>query len=231
MARRAILVLTVAILAAACGTPDPSPTGSGPDASGSASPTGSGGEGSPGTDGITLPEPGQPYTGAQVLEAMRTSVRPDGVPDELETDAIAAAVAAELWTFDGDPWESIEAGGTCGGETCTLDVAGAPAGGAGDDVYTLSIDRSSGEVSRETTALLGYPESLEGAIDDVVRAGVDPSQLEGLVLAAATWVPPPDPHGRFRVAYRSGGEEQSPAIDVLVDVAAGRVLEVTPAAG
>ncbi|HEX7197446.1 MAG TPA: hypothetical protein VF364_11515, partial [Candidatus Limnocylindria bacterium] len=51
-----------------------------------------------------LPEAGRPFDAEAILAAMRDSRRPGGVPDEMQTDAIAAAVADAIWTIDGEPW-------------------------------------------------------------------------------------------------------------------------------
>ena len=48
--------------------------------------------------------------------------------------------------------------------------------------------------------------------------------LDGLAMAGAAWQLPPRV-GWFRVAYRSGGEEGSPGLDVVVDLPSGAVIE------
>ena len=53
--------------------------------------------------GLALPQPGPAFDAATLLDAMRTSRRPGGVPDQLET-AIAATLAETLWTYGGEPW-------------------------------------------------------------------------------------------------------------------------------
>ena len=87
---------------------------------------------------------GQPYDGAAMLAAMRDSTRPGGVPDELETNAVADAVAAQIWTWDGQPWEALSVGGACGPAECDLDVAGSTDGMAGADLYTFTVDPAGG---------------------------------------------------------------------------------------
>jgi hypothetical protein len=177
---------------------------------------------SPGGAGAT---PGTPYAAADVLAAMRDSRRPGGVPDELETGDVAGAVAAGLWTWDGEPWETWSVGGACGPQTCSLDVAGTPASGAGTDLYSFVVARSSGEVTRAEVDLHGHPPALEAELDVVVRRALDVEDLEGLRLVGARWLPPPDTD-RYWLAYRSGGEEGAPRLDVLVDLATGEVLRV-----
>jgi len=167
--------------------------------------------------------PGRPYDADAVLTAMRQSRRPGGVPDVLETEPIAAAIADELWTWSGEPWTSLTVGGACGPERCSIDVAGAPAEAVGDDLYQLSVSLADGAVTVVGTELRGYPPDLEARLDAIARAGAGGDQLEGLALQRARWLPPPD-DGRFVLAYRSGGEEGSPAADVTVDLEAGTVI-------
>ena len=50
---------------------------------------------------------------------------------------------------------------------------------------------------------------------------------DGLALVGATWLPPPET-GIFRARYRSGGEEGSPGLDLLIDMLAGRILDSVP---
>ena len=152
---------------------------------------------------------------------MRDSRRPGGVPDQLQTTPIAAAVADQLWTWSGQPWTSISIGGSCGPERCSLDVAGVTADGAGEDLYQLEI--AGGVVRLLGSQLGGYPPSLESELDAIARSEVG-DRLVGLILQSARWLPPPD-LGRFVLAYRSGGEERSPALDVTVDLRTREVVE------
>ena len=180
--------------------------------------------GAPSPDG-TLASPGTPYDATEVLAAMRDSRRPGGVPDELETDAVAAALAAALWTWDGQQWASWSVGGSCGPETCSLDVAGSPSTGAGTDLYSFVVDRVGGGVMLSSTDLHGHPPGLDARLDAIARGALEPAALDGLRLVSGRWLPPPDTD-RYWLAYRSGGEEGAPRLDVLVDLASGKVLEV-----
>lgn len=210
------------LVVAACGGPAPS---SAPDASAataSAAPSVA-----PSVSAGTLATPGTPYGAEDVLAAMRDSRRPGGVPDELETDAVAAAVAEQLWTWDGEQWATWTAGGSCGPGTCSLDVAGSPPGDAGTDLYTFEIDRGSGAVTLAGTDLHGHPPDLDARLDAVARGALDPDRLAGLSLVGVRWLPPPETD-RYWLAYRTGGEEGSPRLDVIVDLASGDVFEVEP---
>jgi hypothetical protein len=155
---------------------------------------------------------------------MRTTPRPDGVPAELQTDAIAAAIAEAIWTVDGEAWDSIVAGGSCGESSCQLEVAGARSGTAGDDVWTFGVVPSTTTVTVESTELRAIPESLVEALDDLVRSLVAAADLEGMLITAATWQPPPAAD-RYTVAYRSGGEEGSCGLEVVVEPRSEQIVD------
>ncbi|HET7685096.1 MAG TPA: hypothetical protein VFM19_01675, partial [Candidatus Limnocylindria bacterium] len=177
------------------------------------------------TPPIAPPTTGRPYDADDLLVAMRASRRPGGVPDELEVPAIAAGLAAQLWTWSGDPYPTLVVGGSCGPQRCTVEVSGAPSGAAGADLYVYSVARDTRQVVIEGTDLRGYPAVLDPIIDRVVRDALDPALLDGLILTGAAWQLPPAT-GQLLAAYRSGGEEGSPGLDVLVDLTTGAVLEV-----
>jgi hypothetical protein len=181
---------------------------------------------SPGLDEpLPAVSPGRPYDAQAVLAAMRASARPGGVPDQLETDAVAAAVAEQLWTWDGRPYPLLQAGGACGPQACSLELAGAPRGAAGADLYVFSVLPASSTVRLEAADLHGYPARLDRQLDALVRRRLPAADLAGLALAAASWQPPPD-ETVMVAAYRSGGEEGAPAVDVVVDLASEEVLEL-----
>ena len=201
----------LALTLAACAGPTPSPTSS---------------LGQPGTataDPSLAAAPGQPYDAATLLAAIRESTRPGGVPDELETDAVAAAMADLIWTWDGQPWQTLSVGGACGETECGLEVAGSTDGMAGADLYAFAVDRAGGEVTLELSDLHAYPASLSEGLDQMARAEAG-DELADLAFVSARWLPPPD-QGRYWLAYRTGGEEGAPGLDLLLDSATGAVVE------
>lgn len=224
MIRRAVAAAGISLGIAACAgvtpaTPStPAPTGAEP------STAASGPIGDPGNP-LSLRPPGQPFTASQILEAMRDSRRPGGVPDELETEAIAAAVADALWTLEGEPWTSITAGGTCGEDACILELAGRPSGAAGEDVWVLEVTPDGG-VEALSADLHGVPSTLLGGLDAFARAADEGGRLDDLVLTAVRWQPPPN-ETRFVLAYRSGDEEGSCVLDLELDTADGSVTELS----
>ncbi len=174
------------------------------------------------SSGVTA---GRPYGADEVLAAMRDSRRPGGVPDILQTNAIATSVADQLWTWSGEPWATVTIGGACGDAACSLDVAGTPQDVERTDQYSFTILPDSGDVQLTDANLQGLPASLVSQLDAVARDQLTSGELEGLALLAAAWLlPAQDDH--YRLAYRSGGEEGAPGVDVIVDRAAGTVLSV-----
>jgi hypothetical protein len=201
----------LALTLAACTGPSPSATSS---------------LGHPGTASANpspAAAPGQPYDAAILLTAMRESTRPGGVPDGLESDAVAAAVADQLWTWDGQPWETLSVGGACGPAECSLEVAGSTDGTAGADLYAFAIDPATSEVALELSDLHAYPATLGEGLDDMARDAAG-DELGDLTFVSARWLPPPDT-GRYWLAYRSGGEEGASGLDLLLDAASGMVVE------
>jgi hypothetical protein len=170
------------------------------------------------------PDPGQPYDATAILDAMRTSPRPDGVPTELQTDAIAGSIAGAIWTVDGEPWDRILIGASCGDPACLVEVAGSRDGADADDVWTFSVDPLSGEVSVAADELRAIPRDLVEALDRRVRSLLEETDLAEMVLTAAVWQPPPDAD-RFELSYRSGGEEGSCGLDVVFDAALGEIVD------
>jgi hypothetical protein len=166
--------------------------------------------------GIALPEPGRPFDAATLLAAMRESRRPGGVPDQIETDAIASALAGAIWTFDGQPWTTTAIGGSCGPQSCTLEIAGVRDGMAGDDLWVFAVSPTTGSVEVVSAELRVLPAEVPAAVDELVRSLDSAGSVEGMLQTSLTWLPPPD-EGTFVASYRSGGEEGSCGVDVTLD--------------
>ena len=217
MALRNLAALLLMLVLAACSMPNASSPGSSLGPTRTATPAPSAPEATP-----SGPMPARPYAGAAVLQAMRDSRRPGGVPAELQTDEIAAAVANELWTWNGDPWPVLVIGGSCGPSSCSLEVAGTPSNAAGADLYLLSVDPATAAVTVESSDLHGYPAQLNAQLQAIAK-DVAPDAIEGLRFASAQWLP--TDAGQYLVAYRSGGEEGSPGVDLLIDAASRTLLD------
>jgi hypothetical protein len=181
----------------------------------------------PAVTGIDVPPLGHPFDAASLLAAMRESRRPGGVPDQLETETIAARVAKAVWTYGGQPWSTLAVGGSCGPETCTLEVAGAAPGTQGDDVWVFTVTPATGDVSLLAAELSSVPPEVVAALDALARALDASGSLGGMILASASWLPPPNA-GQFVLSYRSGGEELSCGIDLTLDAPNARMVSSTP---
>jgi hypothetical protein len=207
---RARLLAAIAVMAlSGCGTSLRSPSAS------------------PSSPGVALPDPGRPYDADALLEAMRDSRRPGGVPMELQDSEIAAALAGQLWTFDGAPWPAIAAGASCGASTCTLELSGGGDDSGGEDAWVFTVDPASASVEVLSADLHAVPDETAAALDRLARAADAEGALDGLVYTAVRWLPPPA-QDRFRLAYRSGNEEVSCSVDLELDAAAGHIIELTP---
>jgi len=222
MSRRASPLVALAVLLAACSevapppsTPDPIATaGATPNETVTALPT---------VEGVALPDPGRPFDPATLLAAMRDSRRPGDVPDELENDAVATALADAIWTVDGRPWTLVSASGSCGPRTCTLELSGAPEGAQGDDLWVFEVTPATGSVQPQSTDLRSMPTDLLGRLDQLTRSLVAPAILDGLILTNVRWLPPPD-DGNFVLSYRAGGEEGTCGADVTIDAVTAEVV-------
>jgi hypothetical protein len=208
--------LAVVLVIAGCAGPGPSAASPSPISPAASSTAASTSEASTSPSLDPLPAPASPYSAAEILEAMRDSRRPGGVPDEIETDAVAAAVAAAVVTLGGEPWDALAIGGACGPEWCTLDVAGTRDGEDVADAWTLAVFRSGDEVEVVETDLHLLPDGVADRLDTLARGSEASAALDGLLLASVRWLPPPDEE-RFVLAYRAGDEEGSCERDVTLD--------------
>jgi hypothetical protein len=168
----------------------------------------------PSTVAIDLPEPGRPFDAATLLTAMRESRRPGGVPGEIETDVIAMALADAVWTFDGQPWTTMAAAGSCGPTSCTLEIAGTRDGTQGDDLWAFEVRPSTGSVEVVSADLRSLPTGLLVELEELTRS-VDPRITAGLRLTSARWLPPPV-SGHFVLSFRTG-DSGSCGVDYTFD--------------
>jgi hypothetical protein len=114
-------------------------------------------------------------------------------------------------------------GGACGVAECSLEVAGSTNGMAGADLYSFTVDAAAGDVALELSDLHAYPAALDAELDQMARAAAG-DELADLAFVSARWLPPPD-QGRYWLAYRTGGEEGAPGLDLLLDSATGAIVE------
>ena len=213
--RHILLPLLVAGLLGACVTASPAPS----DDAASA-----GSSGSTPSRSSGFPAAGRPYSADEISTAMRDSQRPGGVPDEVETQAVAAAIADAIWTFDGQPWSALSTGGSCGPAACTVELVGTREGSDGEDLWSFDVNPGDGSVALAQRELGAVPNEVRDDLDTLTRSLAQGGELDDLVLASVTWLAPPD-ETAFTLAYRSGNEEGSCAVDIVLDPVARRVLE------
>ena len=163
-----------------------------------------------------------PYDAAAILEAMRESRRPGGVPDQLETQAIATEVASTIWTIDGQRWDTITIGGSCGPVRCTLEVGGTRFGSVGEDLWILEVIPAAGEVAVIDTTLRSVPPNVATLLDGLARTAEPGIEREGLVLASVRWRGP-SAEDTYELSYRSGDEEGSCQLEILVETGLNEV--------
>lgn len=223
---RPLAAMAIVVAMTACATDPAPPPSSTPAATADPTPS-EAASSAPASAGIGLTAPGRPYEASDLLEAMRDSRRPGGVPVELQEETIARAAAEELWTIRGEPWTAIAAGGSCGPGTCTLELSGRHEDSSGEDVWVFAVDPATGSVEVVTADLHAVPEDLATALDRLARDLDGDGLLDDLLFTSVRWLPPPD-EDRFRLAYRSGDEEGSCSVDLELDAGAGRITDALP---
>lgn len=226
--------LFVAVVLGACAAdpvvPDPTaPPISQPESSAAVTPSAASASRAP-VGGLVI-DPGAPYRGDELLAAMRASTRPGGVPAEIATEAVAERVAESISTIDGAPWAAFSVGGTCGPTGCTLEVVGTRDDAEGEDIWRFHVDPVTGRTDVVDRELRATPMAVMEALDEMARSRLDLSPA--LFLASTRWLPPPDEpvssdEAVFELAYRSGNEEESCSVDVVLDAGRSEVLEVVP---
>lgn len=175
---------------------------------------------------LDLPDPARPFDAAGLLSVLLASQRPDGVPAEALEAPVVAALADAIWSFEGDPWVTADAGGSCGPDTCLLELAGTRPGYAGDDLWVFEIDRATSSVQLTSATLQGVPTELTAELDALAREIMPRTVLEGALLTGVRWLPPPDA-GSFVLSYRTGGDDGSCLVELTLDAREPAVVVTT----
>ncbi|HEX5826387.1 MAG TPA: hypothetical protein VFY23_02620 [Candidatus Limnocylindrales bacterium] len=137
--------------------------------------------------------PGRPYDGQALLALMRTQQQP-ALDPSLVTDAVAAAMAEQVWTYDGTPYRQVMFEGSCESGACALGLTGLPSA-AGDpsfaDAYRWAVEPGASVLRTEGgwPSLSGYPHELDEALAEEARLLDAEGLLEGLQLSSVRWVP------------------------------------------
>jgi hypothetical protein len=196
----------VCAIVAACASPSPVPS-------------------APDPPRIVLPEPGRPYTAADLLAVLRAGPGSES-PAALFQREVGDALAAAVWTFDGRPYQSLSAEASCGPSRCEISVQGVPDSSeeARIDHYIFDLDLKTLGLTRTYAGLGAFPADLRPRLDEIARAGLPIERLKGLSFRSAMWLPPPE-FGRFELTYDEGGLEGSRALRVVVDARLRLVIQ------
>jgi hypothetical protein len=87
------------------------------------------------------------------------------------------------------------------------------------------VDPAAGAVEPLVSDVRSLPWDLVDALDRLARSLDEDGTLGPMILSTARWLPPPTEAGHFLLSYRSGGEEGSCARELLLDAAAGSLVE------
>ena len=179
----------VAAALAACGPVMPSATDAG---ASKASPAGS-----PSTSVAPSPSPaadlpGRPYDGATLLALMRAQRQP-ALDASLVREDVANAMAQQVWTYDGMPYQATLFEAACEGPTCTVGLTGLPAFATDPtfaDTYRWVLDPGSAALQPEGAwpSLSGYPHELDAELAAEAQRLDTDGRLDGLQLSSARWV-------------------------------------------
>jgi hypothetical protein len=166
---------------------------------------------------------GTPYDADDVLAALGASG--SRVPPVLRDGQVAAAIAdalsARIWTYDGEPYRELTLSGSCDddGLRCDLQAKGVPAFAIDRDAadfYTFSVEVGTGVLMPAgEPALRGYPAELTPTLDAGARASLA-DRLAGLSLLAAQWLPEPATDA-YLLRYGTGDEEADQQVIVRLD--------------
>ena len=169
---------------------------------------------------------GTPYAADDVLAVLAASG--SRVPAALRSGpvaiAIADALAARIWTYDGEPYRELTLSGSCDddGLRCDLQAKGLPAFSADRDAadfYTFSVEVGTGVLRPAgEPALRGYPAELTPTLDAAARASLG-DRLAGKSLLAAQWLPEPATDA-YLLRFGTGDEEADQQVIVRYDRAA-----------
>ncbi len=133
--------------------------------------------------GLALPQPGPAFDAATLLDAMRTSRRPGGVPDQLRDrpdrcDPRRDALDLRRRTV-GDHghrrlmWHADLLARGCGN----------PPGPLGEDLWVFEIVPGTGSVTVASADLSSLPIEIVDPLDDLARMLFRPGRLDGLVCS------------------------------------------------
>ena len=172
----------------------------------------------------------RPYDAAAILAVLQDV--PQTFPAQLRTpemaQAIADALSAGIWTYDGRPYRELAIRASCGEGgplRCDLSASGLPASAPtrdAEDAYWWEVT-GSGLFRQAGRGLRGYPAALDAELDELARS-LDQGRLEGLSLLSVEWALPPPDDG-YVLRYGTGREEGARNVFITIDRTARQILE------
>lgn len=166
---------------------------------------------------------GTPYDAKDVLAVLGASG--SRVPAVLRSGPVAAAIgdalAARIWTYDGEPYRELTLSASCDddGLRCDIQAKGVPAFAMDRDAadfYTFSVEVGTGVLMPAgEPALRGHPSDLAPTLDAGARASLG-DRLAGLSLLAVQWLPEPATDA-YLLRYGTGDEEADQQVIVRYD--------------
>jgi len=161
---------------------------------------------------------GRPYDGAAVLALMRAQGLP-AIDPALLDEGVAAAVADNLWTYDGQPYRRLIFEGRCEGAGCALGVTGLPTFASDAtfaDAYRWMIEPGAAALRTEGgwPSLSGYPHELDPELEAEARA-LAGGDLDDLQLSSIRWLP--DAEDRLFELQFDDGLDQASVVYLLLN--------------
>jgi hypothetical protein len=162
-----------------------------------------------------LPDPGTPYTGAELLNLLNFTPVP--LPPPMTSLAAMELIAHEIWTWDGARYDDLSLSGSCGQDTCTVEIGGGRSGARGSDVHGVVVavpdlvTRSAGH------SLSAYPAALDPKLEDLARQLVAPQLLRRMTYRGAQWHLRPEPD-QYTLTFAVDDTEGSPGKRVTLDL-------------
>lgn len=172
---------------------------------------------------------GRPYTAEMI--AIELQDVPDDFPPELQSAFIAAALADQVWTYDGRPYRQVWIQGSCDDGArgrCEVSFTGLPVFAPTiDDVdtYWFVVDLQTPVVGPERGhGLGGFPPDLAPEIDALARLLDTDGRFRNEALLGIDWALPPPDDG-FVLRYGDDNEGDT-MIFVTLDRANRQILSI-----
>jgi hypothetical protein len=184
---------------------------------------------------------GRPYTPEQItalLEDWITS-HPVAIAPMLQAPAVVKAIANVLadtiYTYDGQPYQRVYFGGSCGEPPtlCDLTMTGVPPFTADPEVgdgYYWEVRPQIPLVTLTDAGLGGFPREIVDSLDTLARSLDTEGRIGDRTLQSAQWAFPP-PDDAFLLSYSHDLDVENPTLEdpsvyVKLERTARRILSI-----